>query len=145
MIYLLDTNTCIRYLNGDSESVRSSLEARAPSEVFLCSMVKAELWFGAAKSRFPERSRAVLGVFFATFGSLPFDDLAAQAYATIRAQLERAGTPIGPNDLVIAAIAAANQATLVTHNTREFGRVEGLRWEDWEEGISRESMPRSAG
>lgn len=132
MIYLLDTNTCIRYLNGESESVRQRLASLSASEVFLCSMVKAELLFGAAKSRLPEKTRTALGWFFAPFGSLPFDDAAASIYATIRAGLEREGTPIGPNDLVIAATALANGATLVTHNTREFGRVSGLACEDWE-------------
>ena len=64
--------------------------------------------------------------------SLPFDDLAAEAYGRIRARLEQAGQLIGPNDLLIAAIAVAHQVTLVTHNTREFQRVEGLQIDDWE-------------
>jgi tRNA(fMet)-specific endonuclease VapC len=130
--YLLDTNTCIRYLNGESEQVRRRLASVSSESVFLCSMVKAELLFGAAKSRSPDRARAALQVFFAPFRSLPFDDAAAAAYAMIRAGLEREGTPIGPNDLVIAATALASRAILVTHNTREFGRVSGLEWEDWE-------------
>ena len=66
------------------------------------------------------------------FVSLPFDDAAASVYAIIRAHLESAGTPIGPYDLQIAAIALANGLTLVTHNTREFSRVPGLLLEDWE-------------
>lgn len=132
MIHLLDTNTCIRYLNGESEQVRQRLASLSPGEVFLCSMVKAELLFGAAKSRSPERTWTPLERFFAAFGSLPFDDAAASTYATIRAGLEREGTPIGPNDLVIAATALANGAILVTHNLREFGRVTGLACEDWE-------------
>ena len=132
MSYLLDTNTCIRYLNGESEKVPRRLASLSSESVFLCSMVKAELLFGAAKSRSPDRARAVLQVFFDAFRSLPFDDTAASAYATIRSGLEREGTPMGPNDLVIAATALANRAILVTHNTREFGRVSGLEWEDWE-------------
>ena len=70
--------------------------------------------------------------FFDGFASLPFDDRAAEAYGTIRADLERQGTPIGPNDLLIAAIGLASGAILVTHNSREFGRVAGLKTEDWE-------------
>ncbi len=70
--------------------------------------------------------------FFNGFVSLPFDDRASEATGTIRADLERQGTPIGPNDLLIAAIALANNAILVTHNSREFGRVARLKIEDWE-------------
>jgi tRNA(fMet)-specific endonuclease VapC len=66
------------------------------------------------------------------FSSLPFDDDAAEVYGRIRTQLEKSGKPIGPNDLLIAAIAIAHDATLVTHNTGEFSRVEDLRYEDWE-------------
>ena len=67
------------------------------------------------------------------FASLPFDDSAATSYAEIRADLEKRGLPIGPNDLQIATIAVANQLVLVTHNVQEFGRVNGLKIEDWEE------------
>ena len=63
---------------------------------------------------------------------LSFDDRAAEAYGTIRGDLEKQGTPIGPNDLLIAAIALANSAILITHNSREFGRVAALKMEDWE-------------
>ena len=66
------------------------------------------------------------------FDSLPFDDAAAEAYGRLRAELARRGMPIGPNDLMIAAIALAYGFTLVTHNTSEFSRVPGLRLEDWE-------------
>lgn len=71
-------------------------------------------------------------MFLDQFVSLPFDDKAALVYGRVRAQLATQGTPIGPNDLMIAAIAIANDVTLVTRNTREFGRVAGLRIEDWE-------------
>lgn len=68
----------------------------------------------------------------AQFTSLPFDDSAAEIYGRIRAELEAVGMLIGPYDMMIAAIALANDLTLVTHNTREFGRVAGLKVEDWE-------------
>ena len=132
MIYLLDSNTCIRYLNGQSESIRRNLEARRPEEIFLCSVVKAELIYGAVKSARPESNLEKLRRFTEPFSSLPFDDGAAEVYGRIRTSLERSGKPIGPNDLLIAAIAIANGATLVTHNTGEFSRVEDLRYEDWE-------------
>jgi tRNA(fMet)-specific endonuclease VapC len=132
MTYLLDTNTCIRYLNGKSESIRQSLESKRPDDIALCSVVKAELFYGAMKSANPEKNLAKQQQFASPFVSLPFDDKAAETYSQIRAKLEKLGTPIGPNDLLIAAIALANDVTLVTHNTREFGRVEGLKLEDWE-------------
>ncbi len=84
------------------------------------------------KSVYPRRSLAKQKKFLDQFDSLPFDDQSAIIYGRIRAQLESQGTPIGPTDLLIAAIALANQATLVTHNTREFIRVVGLQIEDWE-------------
>jgi tRNA(fMet)-specific endonuclease VapC len=132
MIYLLDTNTCIKYLNGRSERIRQALEARSPDEVTVCSVVKAELFYGAMKSAQPERNLAKQHLFLNRFASFAFDDNAAQTYGQIRAKLERLGLPIGPNDLLIAAIASANNATLVTHNTREFSRVTGLQLADWE-------------
>ena len=75
---------------------------------------------------------AILRRFFQDFATLVFDEKCEEVYGIIRAQLARAGTPIGPNDLLIAAIALANDATLITRNTGEFGRVRGLRIEDWE-------------
>ncbi len=132
MKYLLDTNTCIRFLNGTSVAVRRRMEAEAPQDLALCSIVKAELIHGARKSGRPERNLERLRGFFRGFVSLPFDDAAAAAYGEIRLSLERAGTPIGANDLCIAAIAKANELTLVTHNVREFSRVEALPLEDWE-------------
>jgi tRNA(fMet)-specific endonuclease VapC len=132
MIYLLDANSCIKFLNGRSENVRRRLEAKRPQDVALCAVVKAELLYGALKSARPAENLDRLRPFFERFISLPFDDAAAEIYGAIRVRLERAGTPIGPNDLFIAAIALAQGSTLVTHNTREFRRVEGLLLEDWE-------------
>jgi len=69
------------------------------------------------------------------FVSLPFDDISAEIYARIRADLERAGAPIGSNDLIIGSIALANDLILVTHNTREFGQIANLQLDDWELGL----------
>ena len=132
MSYLLDTNTCIRYLNGQSENIKKQLERLRPDDVLLCSVVKAELLYGAAKSTISERTFARVNRFFSLFHSLPFDDRSAFAYGSIRTDLERRGLLIGPNDLMIAAIALANDSIVVTHNTREFGRIGNLRYEDWE-------------
>jgi tRNA(fMet)-specific endonuclease VapC len=84
------------------------------------------------KSANPERNFALQQAFLEQFISLPFDDLAATTFGVIRVQLETRGIPIGVYDLQIAAIALANNLTLVTHNTREFRRVDGLQVEDWE-------------
>jgi tRNA(fMet)-specific endonuclease VapC len=132
MTYLLDANTCIKFLNGQSDSVRRRFEAAAHSELVLCSVVKAELLYGAMKSARPQANLAKLQSFFERFVSVPFDDAAAEVYGRIRAQLAGQGKTIGPNDLLIAAIALSRQQTLVTHNVGEFSRVEGLELEDWE-------------
>lgn len=132
MTYLLDANTCIQFLNGRSENVRTRLESEHPEDIFLCSVVKAELLYGAFKSARPVENLDRLRFFFRRFISLPFDDTATEAYGNLRARLERIGTLIGPNDLFIAAIALSRGVTLVTNNTREFSRVEGLHLEDWE-------------
>jgi tRNA(fMet)-specific endonuclease VapC len=132
MTYLLDTNACIRYLNGRAPNVWQRLSALPPTEVRVCAIVKAEMYFGAMKSTDPARTLALQQVFFRAFESLPFDDAAAEVYGRLRAELTRRGTPIGPNDLMIAAIALAHDFILVTHNTAEFSRVTGLCLEDWE-------------
>jgi len=133
MTYLLDTNVCIAYLNNRSSRVVQRLRAVSPSDVAVCSVVKAELCYGAMRSRNPPETLARQRVFLDQFISLPFDDRASEYYASIRATLESRGTPIGPNDLLIAAIARAHNLILVTANVREFGRIEGLRIENWEE------------
>jgi tRNA(fMet)-specific endonuclease VapC len=130
--YLLDTNTCIRYLNGRAPQVRTRLEATPREQVVVCSVVKAEMLAGARRSTDVEHSLQRQRAFFARFVSLPFDDAAAERYSSLRAHLLNAGTPIGPHDMLIAAIALANGLALVTHNTDEFRRVPELVLEDWE-------------
>ncbi len=132
MTHLLDTNTCVRYLNGRAAGVLRQLRRRKPEDIAVCSIVKAELFAGARKSNRPDETLAAQQAFLDRFTSLPFDDPAADHYARIRSELEAAGTPIGPYDLQIAAIALANDLVLVTHNIGEFSRVPALRIEDWE-------------
>jgi tRNA(fMet)-specific endonuclease VapC len=132
MNFLLDSNTCIQYLNGRSLSVARKIKATQNEEIFVCSVVKAEMYFGAKRSQNPVKTRAEQDAFLNLFQSLPFDDDAAEIYSDIRADLASRGTLIGPNDLIIAAIAIANNLILITHNTREFSRVKALRLEDWE-------------
>ena len=134
MRYLLDTNVCVRYLNGESVAIWRRLQAVDLEEVAVCSVVKAELFYGAMRSNNPDRAWARQRRILEVFVSLPFDDMAALIAGRIRAQLANLGTPIGIHDLLIASIALANDLTLVTHNTGEFSRVEGLRIEDWEAG-----------
>ena len=132
-MYLLDTNTCIGVLTNRSLSTIERLRARDSSEICLCSVVKAELLYGARKSERVAENLRLLAEFFAPFVCLPFDDRCAENYGLIRAGLEKSGTPIGPNDLMIAAIAWTHDRTLITHNTGEFSRVVGLKVEDWQE------------
>jgi tRNA(fMet)-specific endonuclease VapC len=132
MTYLLDTNTCIQYLNGRSRNIAERLGSMAEGDAVVCSVVRAEMLFGAMRSQNPARTLAGQRQFMALFPSLAFDDTAADHYAQIRADLSARGTPIGGNDLLIAAIALANNLILVTHNTREFSRIKNLIIEDWE-------------
>lgn len=127
---LLDTDVCIAFLNGKDRKLEKKM-LEAADDLVLCSVVKAELWFGAEASARVARTHERLGAFFGTFDSLPFDDAAARHYARVRAALRREGTPIGPNDLLIASIALANDLTLITRNRREFVRVAGLAVEAW--------------
>lgn len=136
MTYLLDTNVCIHYLNGRSPAVRERLHALHPRDVVVCAIVKTELFFGAARSHNPARTLSVQHRFLAPYQSLPFDDRAADVAARVRAHLAKQGTPIGPYDLQIAAIALVNDCILVTNNVREFSRVPGLQIEDWEKAPS---------
>jgi tRNA(fMet)-specific endonuclease VapC len=132
-MYLLDTNTCIQLLNRKASAVSRRFALQAPHEIALGSVVKAELLYGARHSMQVEENLSLLRSFFAPLVSLAFDDRCAEEYGQIRADLRRQGRPIGPNDLLIAATARAFDAILVTHNGAEFGRVAGLRLEDWEE------------
>ena len=132
MKWMLDTNACIRYLNGRSPRLRSKFAVADANEICISTVAKAELYFGAAMTRDPAATRAAQQLFLSRFASYAFDDAAAEAYGEIRADLTRKGELIGPNDLLIAAICRANQLVLVTHNVSEFSRVEGLAIDDWE-------------
>ncbi len=131
-MFLLDTNANICLLNGSSPVLASRLREQAPDEIYLSAVVKAELLYGARHSARIAENLELLKRFFGPFASLPFDDRCAEHYGLIRADLAKQGDPIGPNDLLIAAMARAHDLTLVTHNTREFSRVLGLRVVDWE-------------
>ncbi len=134
-MYLLDTNACIKILNESSTELIERFQSKPPSEIQLCSVVKAELIYGARKSARPADNLRVLQTFFSPFVSKPFDDECSNNYGVIRSELERVGQPIGANDMMIASIALTFELTLVTHNVGEFSRIVGLSWEDWQEPL----------
>ena len=130
-MWLLDTSVCVALINRSDEQAAARLLEHARSSVRLCSVVKAELHFGAQNStRLAENLQRVEN-FCRAFESLPFDDESARHYGIVRAQLRREGRPIGGNDLMIASIAIANSNVLVTRNVGEFSRVSGLDVERW--------------
>ncbi len=129
-MYVLDTNSVIYFFKGMGQ-VAERLLSTPPREVALPAVVLYELELGLAKSSSPERRRSQVDELVRRVTILPFGHAEAQVTARIRADLERAGEPIGPLDFLIAGTALANGATLVTHNTKEFGRVGGLSLEDW--------------
>jgi tRNA(fMet)-specific endonuclease VapC len=132
VIYLPDTNACITLLRGHHAGLVSRWQATAAADVATCAIVAYELRYGAERSAHPAREQAKLDVFLEPFVCLPFDDACARMCAQIRHTLERAGQPIGPHDLQIAAVAVQHDLILVTHNVREFRRIDRLKTEDWE-------------
>ena len=130
-MYLLDTNVCVGLLKAQP-AITGKLTAVPPNALYLCAVVKAELYYGARASQHIARNLATLQTFFGPYVSLGFDDECAERYGELRADLRRTGQLIGPNDTMIAATALVHKLTLVTHNTREFSRVPGLGLEDWE-------------
>lgn len=131
MTYLLDTNFCIELLNQKESFAARKLASVSPQNIRLCSVAKAELYHGAYKSG-RESNLKLIRSFFSLFESLAFDDHSAETYGTLRTTLEKSGNIIGPNDLLIASIALANNVTLITRNTSEFSRVPKLSLEDWQ-------------
>lgn len=132
MKYLLDTNVCITFLGQRNPVLNKRFSIVPAQDKIVCSIVRAELYYGVYKSQRPQINLLKIDSFLAHLPTLPFDDQTARVYGVLRADLESKGTPIGSNDLQIAAIALANHLTLVTHNTSEFSRVPNLMWEDWE-------------
>ena len=131
MLYLLDTNTCIYFLNRSSERIVSQFKKYSPSEILLSSITVAELFYGAEKSKARKKNWAVVEEFVSNFDIVPFDEKSCQTYAKTRASLEKSGLPIGPMDLLIASISIANNYILVTNNIKEFKRIKGLKLKNW--------------
>jgi tRNA(fMet)-specific endonuclease VapC len=129
--FLLDSNIWIYAMNGRHPDVRTTLEAKALSSVFLSPIVLGELASGWENSTQPAATRRKVEQFLQHFQALDIDNATAHAYGQLRQELQSRGTPIGMNDYWIAAQALAHKMILVTHNTREFDRVPGLKLENW--------------
>ena len=132
-MYLLDTNICIYVLKNSFPALTEKVFSYNPSLIAMSSVTVFELEYGAEKSNWGERTRQRLCQFIAPFTVLPFDNDDAVAAGRIRGFLEKQGSVIGPYDYQIAAQGISKGLTVVTHNTREFGRVPGIILEDWVE------------
>src|SRR5688500_16977842 len=132
MIYLPDTNACISLLRQKQPQLIARWRSTKVADITLCSIVVYELRHGAESSADPPHGGSKLGMFLAPSLSPACGDACAAECAEIRRALERNGEVIGPHDLQIAAVALHHNLTLVTHNTREFGRIPSLRLDDWE-------------
>ncbi|MBI4476423.1 MAG: type II toxin-antitoxin system VapC family toxin [Acidobacteria bacterium] len=131
MRYLLDTNVWVDYLTGRYPAVIERIQRASPEDIFLSSVVVAELRYGAERSARRKANHAKVDALVGEVQGLDFDRGAARAYGRIRARVETAGTPIGPNDLLIAAQALSHRLVLVTDNVSEFQRVKGLKVQNW--------------
>ena len=133
MTYMPDTNVWIKLLNSRPTPVKGRFLSTSSLEIGLCSIVLAELYFGAYKSSRRHENLETVNKLKSAYRIYPFDEKAANIYGRVRAELSMAGNLIGPNDLMIASVALANDVVMITHNTRVFARIAGLRLLDWED------------
>lgn len=131
MSYMLDTNICIYAMKEKPEKVLQRLKEEINDGVCISSITLAELEYGMKHSSNPAKNEQALLRFLLPFDVLPFGAAAASEYGEIRAYLQKAGTPIGAMDMLIAAHAKSEDIVLVTNNTRGFERVVGLELENW--------------
>ena len=133
MLYYLDTNICISCIRKTfaAESIVYRFIVHGYDSISIPSVVVGELMHGAYKSKISDKTLQETEDFISGFKIVPFDYEAAVSYGNIKASLERSGKIIGPNDMLIAATALSRNATLVTNNTREFSRIDGLNLSDW--------------
>lgn len=131
MKLLLDTNICIYIIKRKPVTVLEHFRAYQVGDIGISSITLSELRFGVAKSEYRAKNAKALEEFITPLEIVPFGEEAAFAYGEIRASLEKAGTVIGPMDMLIAAHAMALNVPLATNNTREFERVSGLDVLDW--------------
>jgi tRNA(fMet)-specific endonuclease VapC len=128
---MLDTNTCIALIKRKPERALRRFDRLSAGDVGISTITLAELCYGIAKSQHVERNKLALEEFLLPMEISDFDESAAAAYGQVRAALEGAGRPIGPLDTQIGAHALSLRAILVTNNTSEFRRINGLRVENW--------------
>jgi len=131
MHYLLDTNICIYLIKKRPPKVLERFREHSPQDVAISTITLFELEYGVEKSQYRQRSEDALAKFLLPLSLIDLDRSAAMEAATIRAQLEKAGMPIGPYDLLIAGLALSRDMTLVTNNSKEFERIHHLRLENW--------------
>lgn len=128
---MLDTDICVELIRKRPQPLLQRILAATPGSLLLSAVTVAELRYGVEKSRRPETNGKALEAFLRTFRLMAFDEGAAGRYGSVRADLEHRGIPIGPLDTLLGSHALELGATLVTHNVREFSRIEGLSLEDW--------------
>lgn len=131
MNFMLDTNICVAMIRYRPVSLLHRMTACEPGTLWVSSITTSELFHGAEKSARPVENRAALTQFLLPLVVVDYDEAASRIYGRLRTELERAGTPTGSMDMLIAAHALSLDVTLVTNNSREFRRVKGLALEDW--------------
>lgn len=131
MKLMLDTNICIAMIKQKPKDILQKFNSYQLGDICISSVTLAELRYGVAKSQYQEKNRVALDQFILPLEVVDFDEPATLHYGTLRAMLEKQGTPIGALDMMIAAHALSLNVCLVTNNTREFDRVSGLKVIDW--------------
>jgi tRNA(fMet)-specific endonuclease VapC len=131
MRYMLDTNICSYVLRSRPPSVKARFEKTGPGALAVSTVVLAELLYGAARHPKAVAIRREIADLVSRLTVIPWDEAAAAHYGALRAALEKAGTPLGAMDMMIAAHARSLGATLVSNDVRHFDRVEGLRVANW--------------
>jgi tRNA(fMet)-specific endonuclease VapC len=130
-MYILDTNICIFAINKKPELVLNKIKKEIRKGIFISTLTIAELEYGVENSSRIEANRVALIKFLSIFNTLAFDDLDPIPYGRLKSKLKRTGSMIGPIDMLLAAQAISKGLILVTNNTKEFERIEGLKLEDW--------------
>lgn len=133
MKYLLDTDSCVYFMNRSRPRLTERIISTPGQLLAISAVAYAELCAGGAKSLSRKKNQDRLDHLIAEIPVIAFDEEAGRAFGEIRASLEKRGEPIGPLDMLIAAHALSRKMTLITNNTSEFARVRGLRLENWSE------------
>ncbi len=121
-------------IRGKYPAAQKRIVVTPPERIKISSVVKAELLIGALRSQKADQAYSVVERFLSPFEIVPFDDICSTFYARIRFDLEKKGQSIGPNDLLIAATVLAYRGILITHNLKEFERIDDLKVQDWVKG-----------